>query len=380
MPSTPIPPITTELPAGADLLTLLSPAFEAPPPSIRHRERVPPDVLRTMEATWAPGRFEERQVSVLRLRDVWVAKEGLVFDRDGALYHRTVTQHGAAEVAVAQAAVREAIARGGATPDRDGPVVLCKKRGVGNYGHWLMEMLPRAHLVHRHRPDLGARVLVADVPGQLRASMAASLALLGIDPAHAVVAGDAPRAFGELLLVEGLTDHGAYMSPLVMECVEALAAAVPPQSPRPLLVSRQSVGFRRLVDEDALLMHAMAAGGVPVEPALLPLADQIALFKGASRIAGVMGAALTNIAFAAPGTRVTALAPAGMPDTFFWFIATLRGLDYTEIRCTPSGPVRGNMPWDTDLLLDPEDAAEVLGLESREFPLPDATPVSGCVP
>lgn len=233
MPSTPIPPITTELPAGADLLTLLSPAFEAPPPSIRHRERVPPDVLRTMEATWAPGRFEERQVSVLRLRDVWVAKEGLVFDRDGALYHRTVTQHSAAEVAVAQAAVREAIARGGATPDRDGPVVLCKKRGVGNYGHWLMEMLPRAHLVHRHRPDLGARVLVADVPGQLRASMAASLALLGIDPAHAVVAGDAPRAFGELLLVEGLTDHGAYMSPWSWSAWRPSPRPFPPGRPAP---------------------------------------------------------------------------------------------------------------------------------------------------
>lgn len=355
-----MPPTPISLPTGTDLLTLPSPAFEAPPPAIRHRERVPPGVLRSMEATWAPGRFEERRVRVLWLRDVWVAKEGLVFDRDGALYHQTVTQHSADWIADAQAAVLEAIARGNTAPDRDGPVVLCKKRGVGNYGHWMMEMLPKAYLVHRHLPELGARPLVADVPGQLRASMAASLALLGIDPARAVVAGDAPRRFGELLLVEGLTDHGVYMSPLVMDCVEALARAVPARPARPLFVSRQAAGFRRLVGEDALLLEAMAAGGVPVEPALLPLTDQIALFKGASRITGVMGAALTNIAFAAPGTPVTALAPAGMPDTFFWFIATLRGLDYTEIRCAPSGPVRGIMPWDNDLILDPADRAEIL--------------------
>ncbi|WP_448207494.1 glycosyltransferase family 61 protein [Azospirillum sp. sgz302134] len=361
-----MPPTPLSLPTDADLLSLPSPAFDARPPAIRHPDLIPEPILQAMRGTWAMGRFAERRVRVLRLRNVWVAKEGLVFDRDGALYRETVTQHSPAEVAAAQDAVLAAIASGaGASgmgaPDRDGPVVLCKKRGVGNYGHWMMEMLPKAHLVHTHLPELGARFLVADVPGALRASMGASLALLGIDPARAVVVGDAPRRFAELLLVEGLTEHGAYMSPLVMDCVEALARAVGERPARPLFVTRQAMGFRRLVGEDALLLRAQEAGCVPVEPALLPLPDQIALFKGAARVTGVMGAAMTNIAFAAPGTPVALLTPAGMPDTFFWFIATLRGLDYTEIRCAQAGPVRGNMPWDTDLILDPADAAELLG-------------------
>lgn len=314
------------------------------------------------------GRFEERRVRILRLRDVWVAREGLVFDQDGALYRETITQHSGAEVARAQAAVLAAIATGSGPADREGPVVLCKKRGVGNYGHWMMEMLPKAHLVASHLPNLAPRFLVADVPGQIRASMASSLALLGIDPARAVVAGDEPRRFDELILVEGLTEHGVYMSPLVMDCVRALSDAVAagrpgmPPPARRLFVSRQAAGFRRLTGEDDLLLQAQGAGWVPVEPGLLALPDQIALFSGAGEVAGVMGAAMTNIIFLPPGSRVVALTPASMPDTFFWFIATLRGLDYLEVRCAQTGPVRGVMPWDTDLILDPADAAGLFGI------------------
>lgn len=356
-------PSSISLPADADLLALVSPAFDARPPALRHRERIPDDVLRCMEPTWASPRYDGWPVRVVRLSDVWVAAEGLVFDRGGTLYAETVTQHSPREVEAAAAAVHAALATQAAPADAGGPVVLCKKRGVGNYGHWLMEMLPKAHLVHSRLPELDARFLVAAVSGGLAASMAASLALLGIGPDRVIATADAPRRFAELVVVDGLTHHGVFMSPLVLACIDALADAVAAAPPRRLFVTRQAIGYRRLVDEDALLVRANAAGWTPVEPAVLALADQIALFKGATAVAGVMGAALTNIAFAPPGTPVTVFTPAGMPDTFFWLIATLRGLDYTEIRCEQTGPVRGVTAWDTDLVADAADIAELLGID-----------------
>lgn len=97
------------------------------------------------------------------------------------------------------------------------------------------------------------------------------------------------------------------------------------------------------MEEDGLLLYAQTRGFAEVEPGALQLPEQIARFRGAVRIVGVMRAAMTNIVFAPPGARVVFLPPAGMPDTFFWFLAALQGLDYTEIRCALSGPVRGNM-------------------------------------
>ncbi|MDQ2102078.1 glycosyltransferase family 61 protein [Azospirillum isscasi] len=359
-----MPPTQISLPDDAVILTLASPGFDAAYPRILHKDLIPQPVLDVMEWAWRTPRFPERPVRVARLSDVWVAREGLVFDREGRLYHETITQHSGAEIEEAHAAVLAAMA---AWPERErgadgkGPVLLCKKRGIGNYGHWMMEMLPKAHLVHSRLPDLDARFLVAQAPGHLNNAMAFSLSMLGIDLARTIVANDAPRRFADLLLVDGLSEHGGYMSPLVLEGVDAMARDTAPAGADRLFVTRRSTGFRRVVDEDALAAHAEAHGYRLVEPGMLSLPEQVALFKGASRIVGVMGAAMTNIAFAPPGARVVNLAPAGMPDTFFWFIATLRGLDYTEVRCVQDGPVRGVMPWDTDLILSPDDRDIIFG-------------------
>ncbi|KAA0677123.1 glycosyltransferase family 61 protein [Azospirillum brasilense] len=352
MRPTPISP-----PDDSVILSLTSPGFDAAYPRVVNKELIPELVLQSMEWAWNTRRFPERPVRVLRLTDVWVAKEGLVFDREGNLYRETITQHSAGEIDQAHAAVLDAIGRGGpeAEPEAGVPVLLCKKRGIGNYGHWMMEMLPKAQLVHRHLPELAVRFLVAHAPGHLNDSMAQSLSMLGIDLARTIVADDTPRRFADLLLVDGLTEHGGYMSPLVFDGVEALVASVPAAGAERLFVTRRATGFRRVVGEDDLIAHAQARGYALVDPGALPLPQQVSLFKGATRIVGVMGAAMTNIAFAPPGAQVVTLTPAGMPDTFFWFIAMLRGLDYTEVRCPQSGPIRGNMPWDTDLVLSPED-------------------------
>lgn len=350
-------PTTISLPEDADILGLASPPFDACYPRIVNKELIPQPILQSMEWAWNTPQFPERSIRVLRLSDVWVAKEGLVFDREGNLYRETITQHSEAEINQAHVAVLAAIERGGpaAESDTDGPVLLCKKRGIGNYGHWMMEMLPKAHIVHRHLSELNVRFLVAHVPGQLNDSMAFSLSMLGIDLARTRVSDDTPWRFSDLVLVDGLSEHGGYMSPLVLETADAVARNVAPVGAERLLVTRSATGFRRVVDEDALIARAQARGYAVVDPSLLPLPEQIALFKGAKRIVGVMGAAMTNIVFSAPGARVLNLAPAGMPDTFFWFIATLRGLEYTEVRCPQSGPVQGVMPWDTDLILSPEE-------------------------
>ena len=66
-------------------------------------------------------------------------------------------------------------------------------------------------------------------------------------------------------------------------------------------------------------------------PVVLVLDHQIALFSRAKHVVGVSGAAMTNIAFCGPETKITVLVPGTFPDTFFWFIAQHRHLDFVEI-------------------------------------------------
>jgi hypothetical protein len=64
----------------------------------------------------------------------------------------------------------------------------------------------------------------------------------------------------------------------------------------------------------------------------LSLEEQICLFKGAEHVVGSLGAGMTNIVFCRPGTNVTFLSSGMFADTFFWFIAMHRRLNYVDIR------------------------------------------------
>lgn len=345
-------PAIRSLPEDNVIACITSPSFDAFPPRLLGQANLPENVASVLESVWSTQRFTPREIKIFRINDVWVAKEGLVFDKDGALFKQTITQHSSEEIEKSYNEVMENRFISSINSEA-GPVVLCKKRGIGNYGHWMLEMLPRAYLVNSHAPQSGLRFLVAETSGRLAESMALSLMSVGIPPSQVISADDTPRRFEDLLIVDGLTDHGAFFSPLVLAPLEAIARPIPCASPAKLLVLRRSAGFRLLAHEDEIIRYALERDYTVVDPGLMPLGDQVALFKRASRIVGIMGAAMTNIVFAEPRTPIVTLAPGGMMDTFFWFLAILRGLEYTEVRCPPIGPVRGNSPWDTDLFLDP---------------------------
>ena len=361
----------TEDVAGTLIHELTSPLFAIPPPRIDNADIIPPDVARRCGGAWHHGAFAARPVTFRLLRDVLVVQEGLVFTRALDLVAASVTGHAPALVAQGRADVAAAIARGDA-PVLDGTLILCKKRGVGNYAHWLLEMLPKAALARDHLALPDMRFLVADVVGPLGRAMRDSLGWLGIAEAAIVPTGTAPVLVPRLVLIDGLTEHGGYMSPLAVDAVRRAAAAIAPAAPQPLYVPRLRSGPRMFADESAVIARARAAGFAAFDPGDVPIAAQVAAFGAAPRVAGVMGAGLANIVFAPPGCKVTVFAPAAMPDTFFWFIAGLCGLRYREIRCLAAGPPTGIVPWDAPLQPPPQ-FGEVFASMPSAPPVPQAT-------
>ncbi len=354
-------------PAVERLKTIPSPAFEMTYPDLRNRDMIPPDVLRAVEPIWSRGHFPEQPIQFSLLQDVVIVKEGLVFTRDMEVVPASITQHTPAEIDGARYAVSAARAAG-PLPHIAGTTLLCKKRGVGNYGHWLMEMFPKVVLALQHLPFHDLRFVIPEATGALRATMLASMQRLGIAGNRCVAQGDAPVSIGKLVMVDGLTAHGAYMSPLAVTSVEPLSWDIPAGRDRMLYLSRSSAGHRCFQDEEAVAGRARAAGYRIFDPGTVDLHEQISVFAGAQRIVGIMGAALTNIAFAPRHAQVTVLAPANMPDTFFWFIAGLRGLRYREVRCAVEGPIRGVADWDRDMVFPADLADEIFAADTSLTP------------
>lgn len=95
------------------------------------------------------------------------------------------------------------------------------------------------------------------------------------------------------------------------------------------------------------------------------LMQQIGMFKGARRVVGVTGAAMTNTVFMAPGGRVDLFVPASMPDNFFWFISQIRKHDYAEYRCREVAPDTAQQiygqSWNADIQLSTEAFRRFIG-------------------
>src|SRR5208283_2091035 len=233
------------------------------------------------------------------------------------------------------------------------PHVLCIKRGISNYGHWLMEMLPKAFLCRLY--GIPGKIIIPDPKGQLKSVIRESMAMLQINEEQVLCMNFSPIHFDSVVVVDGLTAHGVYMSPLVINCADALSARVRGGSAKKLLVTRNGVASRRLINEDDVWQRAVTAGYSLLDTSRLSLSEQIATFLNATHIVGVMGAALTNVVFAPRGASVLNFAPATMPDTFFWFIAGLKGQHYAEVRCRQVGPIKGVARWDTDLEVNSDD-------------------------
>jgi capsular polysaccharide biosynthesis protein len=181
-----------------------------------------------------------------------------------------------------------------------------------------------------------------------------SLKQIGIGLDRMVITRVLPCRCDELYFLDGISQHGTYLSPLTIGALEVLATSVPAGPRRKLLVVRNGARHRRLLNQDEIVRRMAAHGYTVIDPGTMTLAEQISTFAGAERVVGVLGAAMTNIAFCPAGTPVAIITHAYFPDTFFWFIANIKKMPYLEVRCEPED--RENLAnWDGDFSIRSQD-------------------------
>lgn len=334
-------------------LRLLSPAFSTQEPDIRNATLVPPGPWQAMAVSFSRRVFGARPITVRVIEDAIVAGEEIVFDRDFNLVpgtERLMAGDDAAKYRDLARRGREAGLRRVA-----GMSVVCKTRAPQNFGHFLVDMFPKAWLTSRLLTQRHFNYIVHDT--SVLSVVREAFAQIGINPHAISVTDNTPVSCDAAIVIDGLSAHGVYQSPVCVQALTDLGERIAPSPYQKIFVSRDAQ-LRPLVNQEAAEAVMRDRGFAIVDPGRMSLPEQISLFKGASTVVGPLGAALTNIAFCPRGSRVVALTAQSFPDTFFWFISQHRGHDYREVRCPIlSGDPADSQSWNVGFRLTDEDLA-----------------------
>ncbi|WP_170318409.1 glycosyltransferase family 61 protein [Sphingomonas sp. PAMC 26621] len=209
--------------------------------------------------------------------------------------------------------------------------------GSFNYGHWLVDDLPRLRAVmalmqHDDRP---VRVVIHSYGDAIDSVRIDSIRTFLDSSIHIdLVDRSIPYHFVELYYATPVTRHPVQKSPVAIDFAvrQTLARiavdAAPLTGPTLLFVDRAAQHGRTLSNHADVLRLVEQRGFTVVDPASLSFVEQVRLFSGAQVVIGQMGAAMTNTMFCRPSTTVIYLAPSGWIEPFYWDLAVVRGQYY----------------------------------------------------
>ena len=205
-----------------------------------------------------------------------------------------------------------------------GRVAVLGTAGAGNYYHWMIEALPRVDLLRRSGIELDAvdAFVVPDVP--MRA-IEESLGALGIPASRLLRARHLTNLRADELLVPSLPARSGMPAGESIEFIRTLfGGAAGRGHGRRIFADRRTGRVVRNGEEIRAVLR-----GLGFEPVLmdgLALAEQAGIFAGAEAVVGVHGAALANLAFCAPGTRVLELLAPTYVNSCFAALSAAAGL------------------------------------------------------
>ena len=108
-------------------------------------------------------------------------------------------------------------------------------------------------------------------------------------------------------------------------------AVAPVPAARHLFVSRRDAKIRRMTDEGNVSAMLQGLGFVTFVPGQAAFAEQVAMFRGADVIVAVHGAALTNLLFCRPGTKIIEIFPENFIKSPYLWLSVCLGLDYSAV-------------------------------------------------
>lgn len=314
-----------ERPLGAlDVVTRAAHAYASAPPNLFNFVTRGPGLRTWIMRPLAREYVECPAEGFVSLRNARVLDGMFVVDSDGALISETAkdADSGRIEKRLSEWAGKPLDAR--TLVENTWPFLHAFKSGCANYGHVLVEMLPK--LLSLAGQGIGPLNLIVPSDAVWSIPLFRTLAEL-LELELDFVVSPAPFLLVDNLVVcSPVSEHNRRKSETTNAVVRLLVARYGARGAAGgdrLYVARSDSEKRRMTNGSRIEAYFSDRGYRIVDPRLMPFEEQIALFARADRVVGALGAGLSNIVFCPEGAEVFMIDP-GLYDFFFWDIACLR--------------------------------------------------------
>lgn len=197
----------------------------------------------------------------------------------------------------------------------------------GNYGHWLAYHLPKLMIF----ADNGWTNKIA-LPErgrwkEVEARDADYLSLVEPATTQILKLGAGTTSVAKLAVIDGDPHHRMLLRKVADQIKKRVIAETSVERRR-ILISRRGAGFRRLLNEDALLNALLPFGFESVSLEGLNLATQIQIFAHAECVVGMHGSGLANMIYCPDDASVIEIIPDEFPGPDFYRLANTLELKY----------------------------------------------------
>ncbi len=219
----------------------------------------------------------------------------------------------------------------------DGKYILLMSPFMRNYGHFVIELLPKISMIKEIDELDDSKIIIHKYEFEsMRNVVFDSLQMMGIKKENILELDSDNHVYilETLLYPSPVTLHPVWKHPRAIECCEQISRSFLSDNDnqeRRIYVSRGREYKRRPSNEDEIIKILKRHGFQVIYPETMSFQEQVSIFANSDIIAGILGAAMTNIVFSPQGSKVLILSPNLTYGPFFWDLASLKNHEYYAI-------------------------------------------------
>lgn len=282
----------------------------------------------------------ERPIHLFRFDHAVVVGQGTVVLSDGSLLTNSCAEfinHG--QVPEGMEGTIDDISYTAPQKEIPGTAILVKRPWYRNFGHFLVDLMPILPAMQKSGVEAD-HIIFGDVPNGPLKVMMGKCAHEFFPNAEVHFTDDRmPLKVERLLYTQPVHVPPLFKHPLAMNCAKETSInlfggseSLDFDSSR-LYVSRQTASYRHVANNEELEDFLKGRGFHVFHPEKYSFGQQIEAFRRATLVVGVKGAALTNLLFCGGGAHALVFSSPQFVDAFFWDVAAVSGVNYSEIFC-----------------------------------------------